>query len=106
MFPRDLRSRSERDLARTFGPEFAERVFALPAGSWQGPIASAYGEHLVFVHARTSATLPPLDVVRSEVRESLLAERGQRALRALLHELRATVSVRVEGRDLPVEAGG
>jgi hypothetical protein len=98
MFPRDLPSRSERELARTFGSEFASRVFELPEGDWQGPVPSAYGEHLVFVHERTPAALPPLDVVRSEVRESLLAERGKRAMAELLGELRAAHPVRVEGR--------
>ena len=38
-------------IAKTFGPGFAKAVFTLPKGSWQGPVASGYGWHLVFVDA-------------------------------------------------------
>ena len=104
MFPRDLASRSERDLAKTFGAEFAERVFALPLVRWSGPVASAYGEHLVFVHSRSPAALPPLAAVRKEVFESLLAERGKRALRETLRDLRGNYTVRVEDGAAPASS--
>ena len=104
MFPRDLASRSERELAKTFGAEFAERVFALPLGRWSGPVASAYGEHLVFVHSRSPAALPPLAAVHKEVFESLLAERGKRALRETLRDLRGNYTVRVEGGAAPASS--
>ena len=97
MFPRDLASRSERELARTFGPGFAAAVFDLPIGEWGGPVASAYGEHLVFMHERSPAELSPLAVVRTEVLESLLEERGKRALRETLRGLREKYTLRVEG---------
>jgi len=109
MFPRDMASRSERELAKTFGAEFAGEVFELPIGGWSGPVASAYGEHLVFVHSRSPAALPPLGVVRREVFESLLAERGKRALRETLRELRGDYTVRIEGRAAPdssIQDGG
>lgn len=98
MFPRDLASRSERELAKTFGAEFAAKVFELPIGEWSGPVASAYGEHLVFVHGGLPAVLPALAVVRREVSESLLEERGKRALRETLRGLRERYTVRIEGR--------
>jgi hypothetical protein len=101
MFPRDLASRSERELAKSFGAEFAARVFELPVGRWSGPASSAYGEHLVLVHDRSPAALSPLAEVRKEVLESLLAERGKRALRETLRGLRANYTVRVEGRAAP-----
>ena len=40
LFPRDLPPRSERELAKLFGPEFAARAATLPAGQWTGPIPS------------------------------------------------------------------
>ena len=96
LFPRDLPPRSPRELARTFGPRFAERIPTLPVGRWSGPVESAYGLHLVWLHERRPAVLPRLDSVRTAVRESLLNERGERALRAYLKELRARVPVLVE----------
>jgi hypothetical protein len=99
LFPLDLPPRSQRELARTFGPEFAERVPTLPTGRWSGPVESAYGLHLVWLHDRQPAVLSPLASVRSAVRESLLNESGERALRAYLKELRARVPVLVEVAD-------
>jgi len=96
LFPRDLPPRSERELAKIFGPEFAARAVTLPMGQWRGPVPSAYGRHLVWVHDRTPATISRLDVVRSEVREALLAERGERALREFVRALRDRHPVRVE----------
>jgi hypothetical protein len=96
LFPRDLPPRSEHELAKIFGPEFAARAATLPVGRWSGPISSAYGRHIVWVHDRASAALSRLDAVRSEVREALLAERGERALREFVRELRERHPVRVE----------
>jgi hypothetical protein len=99
LFPRDLPPRSERELAKLFGPEFAARAAALPVGQWTGPIPSAYGLHLVWVRDRAPAELSRLDAVRSEVREALLAERGERALREFVRGLRDRHPVRVERVD-------
>lgn len=87
--PRTLPWLSEAELAARFGPDFARRVMALPIGRWSGPVASAYGLHLVRVDARQPARRSPLEVVRGEVREALLAERAARALARELAALRA-----------------
>jgi hypothetical protein len=96
LFSRDLPPRSERELAKIFGPEFAARAATLPTGQWRGPVPSAYGRHLVWVHDHTPAMVSRLDVVRSEVREALLAERSERALREFVRVLRDRHPVRVE----------
>ena len=105
MFPRDLGLRSERELAKTFGAGFAARVFDLPVGRFSGPVASAYGEHLVRVHEKLPQTLPELDAVRKEVFESLQEERGRKALQERLRSLRERYAVRVE-RPTPQEPEG
>jgi PPIC-type PPIASE domain len=44
-------------VASLFGADFARAVFAMPPGSWSGPVRSAYGLHLVHVtHVRPSDT--------------------------------------------------
>jgi hypothetical protein len=96
----DLAPRSERELAKVFGPEFAERALALPTARWSGPVASAYGAHLVWVHERTPAAPARLESVRNAVREAVLGERGERALREYLAELRERWPVRVEAPDV------
>lgn len=87
--PRYLAGRSRSELERLFGPDFAEAAFRAPDAVWSGPIASSYGYHLVWIHQRRAAVLSKLSVVRPEVREALLYERGEAALRRELATLRA-----------------
>lgn len=39
----------------------------LPVDSWQGPINSEYGIHLVYIHSRTEGILTPLAEIRERV---------------------------------------
>ncbi|MDD9872864.1 MAG: peptidylprolyl isomerase [Deltaproteobacteria bacterium] len=87
--PRHLAGRSRAELERLFGPDFASAAFRAPDAVWSGPIASSYGYHLVWIHQRRAAVLSKLSVVRPEVREALLYERGEAALRGELATLRA-----------------
>jgi len=80
--------RSLAELARTFGEEFARAVDAGAPGAWFGPVPSSYGLHLVWVRERRPARLPSLDEVRSAVRESLLADRAEAAVREAVRALR------------------
>ncbi len=75
-------------LARRFGPAFADVARGLPTGRWSGPVASPWGTHLVRVEARHPGGLPPLESVRSRVREDLLDARTRRALAEELDALR------------------
>lgn len=60
--------RSEREIAELFGREFAATLRELPAGGgWRGPIASAYGWHIVIVEQRVAARLPGYDEVARRV---------------------------------------
>jgi PPIC-type PPIASE domain len=66
------------DVKRTFGDQFASALAALRLGTWQGPIDSGYGTHLVFVTQRSEGRLPALDEVRDQVRREWLdAKRGE-----------------------------
>jgi parvulin-like peptidyl-prolyl isomerase len=87
--PRELPSHSAAELAARFGPGFAGDAFAAEDGVWSGPHASAYGHHLVLVRKRTPARVSALATVRSELREALLAERADAAVRNGIAALRA-----------------
>lgn len=54
-------------VARSFGDPFAVALLSLPVGGWQGPVASAYGLHLVRLEARVPAEVPPLAAIRADV---------------------------------------
>jgi parvulin-like peptidyl-prolyl isomerase len=72
-----------------FGPAFGAAVVRVPVGQWAGPVPSSYGLHLVWVHERTPATLPPLDAIRSRVVHAVLAEQAAARLERRLAERRA-----------------
>jgi hypothetical protein len=79
--PVELPPASALDLARLLGPRFAAAALALAPGHWHGPLASAYGVHLVWVHEREDARVAALEMVRAEVRAAVREERATAALR-------------------------
>jgi parvulin-like peptidyl-prolyl isomerase len=86
--PRELPSHAAAELAARLGPVFADAVFAAEDEGWFGPVASSYGAHLVCIRGRQAARLSALATVRGEVREALLAERAEAAVRAGIAALR------------------
>ena len=60
-------SLSRRGVVRRFGSRFADQLEIIETGSWQGPVTSGYGEHLVYIQARTLPATPELAEVRDEV---------------------------------------
>ena len=67
LLPYDLTNERESLIASMFGAAFAEQAFALPINSWQGPITSEYGVHLIYINSRTEAQLPQLADIRERV---------------------------------------
>lgn len=68
-----------RQLAAQFGEGFAHAVFTLAPGSWQGPIASAYGFHLVYIEQSVAARPRSFEEVRAEVTERWRQEQQTQA---------------------------
>lgn len=85
-------------IAAEFGTGFADALAGLPEGSWQGPVASGYGIHLVRVDRRTQAPVPTLAEVRAAVLREWENDRRVRAREARLQALRERYDVVVEGR--------
>ncbi|HVN39175.1 MAG TPA: peptidyl-prolyl cis-trans isomerase [Myxococcota bacterium] len=96
LHPFEQPAQADAELAARFGREFAESLAGLPEQSWQGPVPSAYGQHLVYVEGRTPAGQAPFESVREPVRLSLLAERRARALERELARMREGVEVVVQ----------
>jgi len=92
----EFREMSQSDVARTFGEGFAKQLSAAEPGRWQGPIASSFGVHLVFVDERTRGNLPPLDTVREAVQREWLNARRIEAEQKLYRTLRDRYQIVVE----------
>ncbi len=94
--PTELAGRTEALLARSFGPEFARAVLALPPGQWSAPLRSVHGLHRVLVTARKQGEVPPLSAVRPRLRDAFRAEREARAVAEALVDLRRRHPVQIE----------
>ena len=57
----------DQAIANIFGPDFPLYLADLKPGSWQGPVSSAYGSHLVFITTREPEQIRPLAEVRAQV---------------------------------------
>lgn len=84
---RRFESVSASMLTRKIGPSFTAAIDPLPVGLWSGPIASAYGLHVVRVTERREGRLKPLSEVAARVRDDLTAAERQRLNRAAIDAL-------------------
>ena len=92
---REYADRTDQEIAELFGGGFAMALPSLAAGTWQGPVESAHGLHLVEVVGRAEPRLPALDEVRDRVAEDLLESRRRDRHEAALQTLRERYEIRV-----------
>ena len=100
----DFNAVSPRDVAGTFGDGFARQVFSVERGRWQGPIASTFGQHFVFVTDRSHGSVPPLDAVRAAVVREWTNARRSEAEQKLYRSLRDRYEITVEEEPLKTTA--
>ena len=79
---------TRHDVSRLFGRDFTSRIFELPVGSWQGPVSSGYGLHLVRIDDKTEPVQPELSVVRDKVYNEWLAQQRRDMDKAFYQSLR------------------
>jgi hypothetical protein len=91
-----LRGASPNRLIARLGPDFAAAVAeARPGSGWIGPIGSAFGQHLVWIHDRVDSRIPPLAEIRQRVLEDWIEAESRREMRAFLDERRTQVEIRI-----------
>ncbi len=90
-----LRSATPNRIVGRFGPAFAADVEHEPALRWVGPVESAFGAHLVWIHERIESRIPAFDEVRRRVFEDWIQKETRRALRDQIERRRRIVEVRV-----------
>ncbi len=95
MLPRTYVNKRTDEIAREFGRAFAEQISTFETRQWHGPVASGYGQHLVYVEARKDARLPPLEQVRTRVTNDWLVEQRQTADERIYESLRSRYEISV-----------
>jgi peptidyl-prolyl cis-trans isomerase C len=97
MFQDYYADRTPEALAKEFGPQFAVAIEKVKPGSWQGPIESGYGWHLVFVDSVVPGRIPALEEIEPDVKTAWLAEQKAAAWEKAYAEMRSKYSVLFPG---------
>lgn len=98
-------------MAKEFGPDFAKALFTLKSGSWQGPVQSGYGWHLIWVDSIEPGHVPAFEEVSPAVRSAWVDERYEEVKSNALKEMRSRYVVNLptvtadDLQDLQVQAG-
>jgi PPIC-type PPIASE domain len=83
------------EVVKLFGDKFAAKLGEISPGSWQGPVESGYGVHLVFVSERTDGRMPVLaevhDAVHREWANSRRLEANEKFYQELLKRYVVTI---------------
>ena len=93
MFQDYYGDRSFDELAKTFGPGFARALFAQKTGSWQGPIESGYGWHLVFLDSLTPARMPEFEEVETDVKSQWISAQRDDTKRRMYEEMKSRYEI-------------
>jgi len=79
MFQDYYGDRAPDAIAKEFGPPFAVALEKLNPGSWQGPIESGYGWHLVFMTTVIPGRIPAFEEIEPDVKTAWLGEQKRQA---------------------------
>jgi len=96
MFKQAYAGESEYSLKKVFGETFVKELFALPVQTWQGPITSGYGEHLIYITSLTPSRQEPLSLVRDKVVMEYKAQKRKEMDKVFYGNLRKSYDVIVE----------
>ena len=95
MFQDYYSDRTPSAIAKEFGPQFAVALEKVQPGSWQGPIESGFGWHLVFVDSVIPGRIPAFEEVESDVKTAWLGEQKAQAREKAYQSLRSKYTVLV-----------
>ena len=104
LLPAALADASSIEIERTFGSEFARALETLPAGVWSGPVASAFGLHIVIIESKEAARVPSLDEARVAVERDATRAKLDEVNEQIYDALRQKYPVRITA-NLPQGSG-
>ena len=96
MLDQQYEQMTEHDVSRLFGKGFANELFTLPVGGWQGTIQSGYGFHLVRISNKAEIQLSELNTVREKVHAEWQAQQRQDMDKVFYESLRQRYEIVIE----------
>lgn len=101
LLPARAEQQTQAMLARDYGAAFAEQVFALPVGRWQGPLTSTLGVHLVRISERVTPATRTYAADREQVRQDYAQQALSTAQDAAYRNIRARYQIQIAPDALP-----
>ncbi len=96
MVSNEFEDTSQREVAYMFGTEFSLQLLSLPLRQWSGPIASAYGLHLVYVADLVDGEIPSFEDIRDIVVREWTFETKIESKKRFYQKLRGRYDVIIE----------
>ena len=97
LYNRNYVNRDIDEIGSHFGEDFQQQIFALEASdSWQGPVLSNYGWHLVLIKNVRPSYLPPFEQISSAVVADAKREQHQARLVEAVNQLIAQYQISIE----------
>lgn len=93
MFQDSYKDRTPEQVAAVFGTTFAETLFQLTPGSWEGPIESGLGWHVVWVEAITSGGTPAFEEIEPDIKAQWSEEQRIESSRRTFDAMKARYEV-------------
>ncbi len=84
------------DVKKTFGERFASELATARLGTWQGPVDSGYGTHLVFLGQRSEGRIPSLAEARDRVLREWLDAKRREATDKFYQALLSRFTIKIE----------
>ena len=103
MLQYDFTQETPFEVSRLFGSGFADRLFKLDIDSWQGPIESGYGFHLVRINEKIDSRMPELASVIEKVRTDWMYEQRQKTNKEIYRRFKDRYEIVVE--EAPKQSG-
>ncbi len=94
--PQALKNADEGTISRIFGSKLWEEIQTIRKQTWQGPIESGFGLHLVKINAKKPAAPIPFEDVREIVERDWLNASRLEAQESAFKVLRASYSIDIE----------
>lgn len=93
MFQDSYGDRTPEQVSTVFGTPFAASVFQLPSGSWQGPIESGLGWHVVWVESIAPGHTPPFEEIELDIESGWIEEQRLESSRRTFDAMKARYEV-------------
>jgi hypothetical protein len=101
MLPKTFQLSPASVINRQFGSDFTEQLADLEVGSWQGPIRSGYGMHLVIIDERIEGRDPELAEIRPVVVREYELQTRKELKEKIYSGLREKYTVVIEPENSP-----